>query len=77
MLKQPHHFGNLDGKQFAEQRADVDAGEEVAGAAGPLRRAGVVPEVWVVKREIHERGHRHRAAFTNLLRDFQCEIVNR
>ena len=59
------HLGDLDLEQVAEQRADVDAGKKIARASGSLGGAGVVAELGVVEREIHERGHRQRAAFAD------------
>ncbi len=59
------HLGDLQFEQLAEQRTDVDAGEKIARAARTLAGAGVVAELGVVQRQLHERGHRYRAAFTN------------
>ena len=63
------HFSELDFQQLAEEGPDVDAGKKIARAAGSLGRTGVVAEVGVVERQIHERGHRHRAAFTDDIGD--------
>ena len=70
------HLGDLLFEQVAEQRPDVDAGKKIARASRPLGRAGVVAELGIVKREIHERGHRHRAAFTNHIFNRQSSICN-
>src|SRR5262245_36899865 len=51
--KQLRHLGDLDLEEVAEYRADVDAGKKIARAAGPLRRAGVIAELGVIKRQIH------------------------
>ena len=64
-IEDVERLGDLPLEQLAEQRPDVDAGKEIARASGLLGRAGVVAELGVVEREIHERVHRHRAAFTN------------
>src|SRR5204863_4356368 len=71
------HFRDLHGEELAEDRADVDAGKKIARAAGSPGRAGVVAELGVVKREIHERGHRHRPAFANHVSDMRSTISNR
>ena len=57
------HLGDLDLEEVAEHRANVDAGKKIARAAGSLGRAGVVTELRVVEREVHERGHRQGPAF--------------
>src|SRR5919206_119327 len=59
-------------KQLAEQRADVDAGKKIARAAGTLVRAGVVPELGVIKSELHERGDGHRTTYMELVE--QCHF---
>src|SRR5262245_50880985 len=59
------HLGELDFEELAEERADVDAGKKIARATGSLVGAGVVAELGMVEREVHERGHRHRAAFAD------------
>ena len=64
-LENAGHLADLELEQFSEERADIDAGKEIARASRPLGHAGVVTEFGIVKREIHERGHRHRAACTN------------
>ena len=56
------HLGESDCEQLAEERADIDAGKKIARAAGSLGRAGVVTELGIVEREVHERGDRERAA---------------
>ncbi len=63
------HFGELHFEQLAEERSDVDAGKKIARAAGTLGRAGVVTELVVVEREIHERGHREGTALPNQIGD--------
>ncbi len=50
-------------EKLAEERPDVDAGKKIARAARSLGGAGVVADVGVVEREVHERGHGQRAAF--------------
>ena len=52
-------------EQLAEDRPDVDAGKKIARAPGTLGGAGVVAGSRVVERELHERGHGDRAAFTD------------
>ncbi len=59
------HLGDLLGEQLAEQRTDVDAGKKIARASRALDGAGVVAEVGMIERGIHERGHRHGAAFAD------------
>ncbi len=71
------HLGDLLFEQIAKQRPDIDGGKKIARASRPLGRAGVVAELGVVEREIHERGHRHRAAFTNQIFNRQSSICNR
>ena len=64
----PHegrHLGNLCFEQLAEEGADVDAGEEIARTPGSLGGAGVVAELWIVERELHERGDRQGASFVD------------
>ena len=56
------HLRELPREQLAEERADVDAGKKIARASRSLGRAGVVTDLGIVKREIHERGHRQQAA---------------
>jgi hypothetical protein len=50
------HLEKLAGEKTAEERADADAGEEVALAAGAglLARAAVVAEFGMIEGEIHE-----------------------
>ncbi len=59
------HLGDLDFQELAEEGADVHAGKKIARASGSFGRAGVVAEPGMVEREVHERGHRHRAAITH------------
>ena len=68
------YFGELDFEELAEQRPDVDAGKKIARAAGSLGRAGVVAELGIVEREVHERGHRQGAALTNHISNRQSAI---
>ena len=63
--KNLRHLGDLDLEEVAEHRANVDAGKKIARAAGSLGRAGVITELRVVERELHERGHRQGPAFTD------------
>src|SRR5204863_9066335 len=63
--KQRRHLCDLHREQFAEYRADVDAGKKIARAAGTLGRAGVVAVIGIVERELHERGHSERTAITD------------
>ena len=62
------HLGDLDFEQLAEHRADVDAGKKIARAPGSLGGAGVVAELGIVEREVHERGHRQGTAFPDQFR---------
>ena len=71
----PRHLGDLDGEQFTEERPDVDAGKKIARASGTAGGAGVVTELWMVEREVHERGHRQRAAFTDDVGDHSLRTV--
>jgi len=64
-IQNGRHFRQLPLQKLAEQRTGVDAGKKVAGAAGSPVGAGVVTELGMVKRQLHERGHRHRTAFTD------------
>ena len=65
-LEETGHLRDLDFEQFAEDRPDVDAGKKIARAPGSLGGAGVIADVRIVEREIHERGHGQRAAFADL-----------
>jgi hypothetical protein len=58
-------FGELCFEELAEHGADVDARKKIARAAGTLARAGVVAELGMVERKLHERGHRQGATFTD------------
>ena len=60
-------------EQLAEDRADIDAGKKIARPPGTLGGAGVVAELGMVERQVHERGHREGAAFTD---DLQSAIAN-
>ena len=68
-LENRRHLGELRGQQLAEQWADVDAGKKIARAAGSQGGAGVVTELGIVQREIHERGHGERTAITDEVRE--------
>src|ERR1700694_1554350 len=61
------HLGELNLEELAEDGAHIDAGKKIARASRPLGRAGVVAELGIVKRQLHERRHRHRAALTDEL----------
>ena len=63
------HLRELCFQQRAKQRADVDAGKKIARAARSLNRAGVVPVLGIVEREIHERGHGERTTITDQVRE--------
>src|SRR5262245_41916481 len=63
------HLGDLRFEQLAEQGTDVDAGKKIARATRTSGGAGVITELGMVKRELHERGHRQRTAFTQELRE--------
>src|SRR5689334_7385332 len=75
-VQQREHLGDLNLEQLAEDGADVDAGKKIARAARSSGGAGVVAELVVVEREIHERGDRHRAALTNQIRNPHSAIRN-
>ena len=77
-LEQFSHLGHLNCEELAEQRSDIDAGKKIARAARPLGRAGVVAELGIVERQIHERGHRQRGprARTRSSINLQSSIVN-
>src|SRR2546425_12597950 len=75
-LEDARDLGELDFEELAEQRTDIDAGKKSARAARSLVRAGVVAELGMVEREVHERSHGHRAAFTNQICNLQSEICN-
>src|SRR5439155_26450029 len=59
------HLIQLTFTELTEQRTGVDAGKKIAPATGSPVGAGVVTELGMVKRQLHERGHRHRTAFTD------------
>src|SRR2546428_136662 len=59
-LEDARDLGELDFEELAEQRTDIDAGKKIARAARSLVRAGVVAELGMVEREVHERSHRAR-----------------
>ncbi len=63
------HLGELPGEEFAEQRPEIDAGEEVALASGPLAAPRVVAERFVVKRRLDELGDRQRAVVPDALEE--------
>ena len=69
------HLDDLDGEQFTEQRPDVDARKKIARAPGSSGGAGVVAELGMVEREVHERGHGERAAFTDDVGDHSLRTV--
>ena len=56
------HLGELQGEQFAKERTEVDAGDEIARASRTSGGARVVAELGMVEREVHERGHSDGAA---------------
>ena len=56
-------------EEIAEQGTDVDACEKVARAADRAGGTRVVAEIGMVERQVHERGHGDRAAFTDGLDD--------
>ena len=72
--EEARHLRDLDLEQLAEDRPDIDAGKKIARPPGTLGGAGVVAEVWMVEREVHERGHREGAAFMDDL-DQRLRIV--
>src|SRR5438552_13035928 len=59
------HLGELSLEQLSKQRSRVDAGKKIARATGPAGRAGVVAKLRMIEGEIHERGDRRGAAFTD------------
>src|SRR2546427_130024 len=66
-VEQAEHFLDLDFEELAEERTDIDARKKIARAAGSLGRAGVVAELGIVKRQLHERGHRQWTALADAL----------
>ena len=68
------HLGELNFQQLAKKSTHVDAGKKIARAAGSLGRTGVVAELGIVERQIHERRHREGAALTNHISNRQSEI---
>src|ERR1700704_6428478 len=68
------HLGDLSREQLTKDRSDIDAGKKIARAAGSLGRAGIVAQLGMIERQIHERGHREWPAFVNELRD--CRDVS-
>src|SRR5439155_7736806 len=56
------HLGELHREQLPEERPDVDARKKIARASRSAGRAAVVADLGVVEHELHERGHRQRAA---------------
>src|SRR5258707_2117610 len=65
---------NLNGEQLAEHGPDVDARKKIARAAGTLSGAGVITKLGMVEREVHERGHRERAASTHYISNLQSAV---
>ena len=51
--------------ELAEERADVNAREEVALTSGTLRRARVVAELRVIQRQLHELRNRNRSGIAD------------
>lgn len=70
-------FGALEREQSAEERADADAGEEVAAPPDGARGAFVVAERRVVKREFHEARGGHRSGLRDLATDDFGEGIQR
>ena len=68
------HLDDLPREQLAEDAADIDAGKKIARPPGTLGGAGVVAELGMVEREIHERGHRQGAAFADTLDNLKIQI---
>jgi hypothetical protein len=75
-MEKAGHFGDLELQQLAEDGPDIDARKKIAGAPRPSGGAGVIAHLRIVEREIHERGHRDRAALTNYIGNAQSEIDN-
>ena len=71
------HLRELLGEQLAEQRAHIDAGEEMARASGLPGRAGVEAEARMVETQLHERGERHGAESLDALSNERPEIGRR
>ena len=69
------HFGELNLDELAEERPHVDARKKIARAPGTAGSAGVVAELGMVEREVHERGDGERAAFTDDVRDHSLRTV--
>jgi len=67
-------FGEPLGKQRPEDRPDIDAGKEIARAARPLGRTGVVADLGRVEREVHELGHRDGAPLTDAFGDERAAV---
>src|SRR5438876_2599325 len=71
------HFCELCGEKLAKQWPNVHAGKKIARAAGSSGRTGVVTELRMVKRQLHVRGHRHRAAFTDYISNAQSTAASK
>jgi hypothetical protein len=65
------HFAKLRGEQFPEDRADADAGEEVAASSGAAGRRCVVSAVRMIKRD----GHEFVEPYRTVLRDAAAEFA--
>src|SRR5439155_8685427 len=61
------HFLELSREHGAERGPDVDAGEEIAVAAGAPRGARIVAVLGMIERDRHELGHREWTAFPDSL----------
>src|SRR5688572_10389350 len=62
-----HPACELKREQFAEERADADAREEIAALADLPFCLAVITVLWVVKRALHKFSEGNRAAVLNLL----------
>ncbi len=59
-LQDVPHVGKVHRDHLAEERTDIDAGEEVARPPRSSWCRGVVAQLGVVQGKVHERGNGHR-----------------
>ena len=73
---EPPHLGELLCQQLAKDRPDIDAGKKIARAPRFLGRAGVVTELGMVERELHELGEADRTARSDAIGDQLAELTH-
>ena len=75
-LEDPPHLGELLRQQLAEHGSHIDAGKKIARAPCATGGAGVIPELWMVKREFHVLGEADGTACSNAFRNQLAERIH-